>query len=215
MVKLASTDTASLFNFTASIERVDHEDLATSQLAQKNPDVDPNKSLQDNMVDLYLLHFLREMDPSVTIQSAAMRKLMSRPEGPDPKALERLKTMEMGKLESMRQVMKIKHKYDVEGAEGKMNQLLAGMVKNRIYDQKRGREIGTDEIHTRLAGVLKLNSQVGKGKGKDGVDQSRDLCGVYWRDILKRKGGSGGISCTLSYIGNIADICDGKVWPIL
>ena len=159
---------------------MDHEDLATSHLAEKNPDVDPNKSLQDNMVDLYLLHFLREMDPSVTIQSAAMRKLMSRPEGPDPKALERLKTMEMGKLESMRQVMKIKHKYDVEGAEGKMNQLLAGMVKNRIFDQKRGREIGRDEIHTRLAGVLKLNSQVGKGKDKNGVDQSKIMIGNNW-----------------------------------
>ena len=175
MVKLAATDTASLFNFTAEIERVDHEHLATSTLADKVPDVDPNKSLQDNMVDLYLLHFLKEMDPSVTIKSAAMRRLMTRPEGPDPQTVERLKEMKMGKLESMRHVMKAKHKYDVDHAESKMNVLLANMVKQRIFEQKREREVDDDEIHTRLAGALKLKSGIRTGEDKNGVDQSRYL----------------------------------------
>jgi hypothetical protein len=138
MVKLANTDMGALFNLTAQLERIDEEQEVKIKLAEKYPKLNSAKNVHETLVDAYLLHFLKEMDPKM--------------EGKDEEYLKRLETGKtdakegkvdhLGKLESMRQLMKKKEKMDTDRSGQNLNILLGNLVKKRIMDRKAGNQGG-------------------------------------------------------------------------
>ena len=139
MVKLAVTDTASLFNLTAEVVRKDRDAEMMAELAEKNPDIDTNKNIHETLVDTYLLHFLREMDPKLTMKSEIFKKLMDKNAAtPDIE--------NMGKLESMRKVMKLRVPPDAAKTSEKLHMHLGNMIKRRIADKKKAAGNDTEVI---------------------------------------------------------------------
>lgn len=136
MVKLAGTDMGALFNLTANLERIDEEQETKIKLAEKYPKLNSAKNVHETLVDAYLLHFLGEMDPKMV--------------GKDQEYLKRLETGKtdaregkvehLGKLESMRQLMRKKEKLDTDRSNQNLNILLGNLVKKRIMDRKQGNQ---------------------------------------------------------------------------
>lgn len=132
MVKLASTDTANLFNLTATLERLDQEEQVKMRIIGQNPQLDSTANLNDMLVDAYLLHFLKEMDPEMRAKSDLYQKVLAKGKA-DPKEME---VEDMGKLQSMRELMKARAQVDAQKSESRINELLGNMVKRRILQKK-------------------------------------------------------------------------------
>ena len=139
MVKLAVTDTASLFNLTADIVRKDRNAEMIAELAEKNPDIDTHKTIHETLVDTYLLHFLKEMDPKLTMKSEIFKKLM------DKNAVTP-NIEDMGKLESMRKFMKLRVPPNAAKTSEKLQIHLGNMIRRRITDKKKAAGNDTDVI---------------------------------------------------------------------
>lgn len=135
MVKLAVTDTATLFNLTATIQRLDQEQEMKMKIVSKNPKLDSAKNLNDTLVDAYLLHFLGEMDPKMASKSDLYKKMLAQGK-PNSKQLD---VEDMGKLQSMRELMKQKAVINSDKSEEKLNLLLGNLVKRKILQRKAGK----------------------------------------------------------------------------
>ena len=135
MVKLAVTDTATLFNLTATIHRLNQEEETKMKIISNNPKLDSAKNLNDTLVDAYLLHFLKEMDPKMAQKSDVYKKMLAKGK-PNSKELQ---IDDMGKLQSMRELMKQKAIINSENSEENLNLLLGNMVKQNIIDRKGGK----------------------------------------------------------------------------
>lgn len=132
MVKLANTDTANLFNLTATLERLDEEEEIRTKIITKNPKLNSAKNLNDMLVDAYLLHFLGEMDPKMIEKRETYKKLMEKGKADEKE----MQVDHMGKLQSMRELMKTKNEIDSQKSEEKINFLLGNLVKKRILEKK-------------------------------------------------------------------------------
>ena len=134
MVRLANTDTGTLFNLTATLERLDQEEETRMKIIARNPKLNSAKNLNDTLVDAYLLHFLGEMDPEMAEKSDLYKKMLA-------KGKTKTKDMEvddMGKLQSMREIMKKKNAINNDRSEHKINLLLGSLVRKRILQKKQG-----------------------------------------------------------------------------
>ena len=131
MVKLAVADTSSLFNFKGEAKETDNKEDLKKALEKNELNVDPNKNLEDAVVDAYLLHFLKDMDEKTIMSSRLIKNLLTKTSN-EPQRIG-----EMGKLESMRQVMKGQQKFDVNEASDKVNTTLGNSVKEHILKTKK------------------------------------------------------------------------------
>ena len=86
-------------------------------------------------MDAYLLHFLKEMDPKMAEKSDVYKKMLAKGK-PNSKELQ---IDDMGKLQSMRELMKQKAIINSENSEENLNLLLGNMVKQNIIDRKGGK----------------------------------------------------------------------------
>lgn len=134
MVKLASTDMANLFNLTATLERLDRDEEVKMKIISQNPKLDSTANVNDMLVDAYLLHFLKEMDPKMRAKSDLYQKVLAK--GQSKADRKEMEVEDMGKLQSMRELMKAKAQVDSQKSEAKINELLGNMVKRRILDKK-------------------------------------------------------------------------------
>jgi len=132
MVKLAVTDTGTLFNLTATLEKLDREEETKMKLISQNPNLDTAKNLNDTLVDAYLLHFLGEMDPKMAAKSDLYRKMLRKGKTNSKD----MKVDDMGKLQSMREIMKAKAKVNADKSEMRINALLGSLVKKKILQKK-------------------------------------------------------------------------------
>lgn len=142
MVKLAVADTSSLFNFQADVGKKDDQEELKKTLQENDINFDPNKNIEDTVVDAYLMHFLKEMDQKTILSSRMLQNLITGKSSNIPDI------PEMGKLESMRQVMKMKPKYNVDNASDAVNTGLGNAVKQEIIKTKKKRfiaQINEDE----------------------------------------------------------------------
>ena len=132
MVKLANTDMGALFNVTANLEQIDEDEQMREKLMDRYPKLNTSKNLHETLVDAYLLHFLGEMDPKMLGKDREYMEMLENGKTDQTKG----KVDHMGKLESMRELMKKKGKIDAEKSGHNLNVLLGNMVKRKIMQKK-------------------------------------------------------------------------------
>lgn len=138
MVKLAVADTSSLFNLTAEIHKKEFQEHLVGKISEKYPEFDPSQNLHETLIDAYLLHFYKEMDTKSAMKSDIYKKMLG-------KEKTEKKIEDMGPLESMRQIMKKEHQFDVEKAKSRMNKILGNNVKNQILESKKEKSLDVDD----------------------------------------------------------------------
>lgn len=132
MVKLSNTDMGTLFNLTAELERVNREEELRMKMIDKYPKLNTAKNLHETLVDTYLLHFLGEMDPKMAGKSGEYLEMLDKGKTDSKDVV----VDHLGKLESMRELMKKKNKSDTDKSNQNLKILMGNMVKRKILQKK-------------------------------------------------------------------------------